>query len=129
MAAELSGAEQPWPSPLAAWYAVGVFTIATAFAFIDRQILVLLVEPVKKDLLVTDTQISLLTGFAFVMFYVLLGIPIARLADVHSRKLIVGTGVAIWSLMTAAVLTPPAIVWFWFGLKPYGLSVARARKR
>jgi MFS family permease len=61
---------------------------------------VLLVEPIKKDLLVSDTQISLLTGFAFVMFYVFLGIPIARLADVHSRKLIIGIGVAFWSLMT-----------------------------
>ncbi len=107
MAAELSGAEtaarvaeESWPSPLVAWYGVGVFTIATAFAFIDRQILVLLVEPIKKDLAVTDTQISLLTGLAFVMFYLFLSIPIARLADVHSRKLIVGIGVAFWSLMT-----------------------------
>ena len=92
---------EPWPSSRATWYAVSVFTIATAFAFIDRQILVLLIEPIKKDLAVTDTQISLLTGFAFVMFYVMLGIPIARLADIHSRKVIVGTGIAFWSLMTA----------------------------
>jgi len=93
--------DQSWPSPGVAWYGVGVFTLATAFAFIDRQILVLLIEPIKHDLGVTDTQIGLLTGFAFVMFYVFLGIPIARLADVHSRKLIIGVGVAFWSLMTA----------------------------
>jgi MFS family permease len=107
MAAEVSiadigarKAEEPWPSAVVAWYGVGVFTLATAFAFIDRQILVLLIEPIKKDLVVTDTQIGLLTGFAFVMLYVVLGIPIARLADVHSRKVIIGSGVAFWSLMT-----------------------------
>ena len=72
------------------------------FAFIDRQIITLLVGPIKKDLGVSDTQMSLLLGFAFVMFYVFLGIPIARLADVRSRRLIIGIGIAIWSLMTAA---------------------------
>jgi MFS family permease len=100
---QLSGSPppaEPWPPPLQAWYGVGVFTIATAFAFIDRQILVLLVGPIKVDLGVSDMQMSLLIGFAFVMFYVMLGIPIARLADVHSRRLIIGIGVAFWSTMT-----------------------------
>ena len=94
--------EQPWPGPGRAWYSVAVFTLVTAFAFVDRQILVLMVGPIKKDLLLTDTQISLLIGFAFVMFYVFLGIPIARLADTFSRRAIVGAGVVLWSCMTAA---------------------------
>ena len=93
--------QQQWPSPAMAWYAVGVFTIVTIISFIDRQILVLLVEPIKRDLQISDTQMSLLLGFAFVMFYAFLSIPIARLADVHSRKLIIGCGLAFWSLMTA----------------------------
>jgi len=70
-------------------------------SFVDRQILVLLVQPIKADLHISDTQMSFLLGFAFVMFYAFLSIPIARLADVHSRRLIVGVGVAVWSVMTA----------------------------
>lgn len=70
-------------------------------SFVDRQILVLLVQPIKADLQISDTQMGLLLGFAFVMFYAFLSIPIARLADVHSRRLIIGCGVAVWSVMTA----------------------------
>lgn len=94
--------EESWPSPARAWYAVFVFTIVLMFAFIDRQIITLLVGPIKHDLGVSDTQVSLLLGFAFIMFYVVLGIPIARVADVKSRRLIIGIGIAIWSAMTAA---------------------------
>ena len=91
----------PWPSPGVAWYGVGVFTFVTMLSFIDRQILVLLVQPIKADLHISDTQMSFLLGFAFVMFYAVLSIPIARLADVHSRRMIIGVGVAVWSVMTA----------------------------
>lgn len=91
----------PWPSPIRAWYAVGVFTIVTIFAFIDRQILVLLVDPIKADMGISDTKMSFLLGFAFVMFYAFLSLPIARLADVTTRKNIVAVGVALWSIMTA----------------------------
>ena len=99
-AAPISAA-QPWPSSARAWYAVGVFTLVTVISFIDRQLLVLLVEPIKHDLQISDTQMSFLLGFAFVMFYAFLSIPIARLADVHSRKLIIACGLAFWSVMTA----------------------------
>ena len=91
----------PWPSPGIAWYGVGVFTFVTMLSFVDRQILVLLVQPIKADLHISDTRMSFLLGFAFVMFYAFLSIPIARLADVHSRRMIIGWGVAIWSVMTA----------------------------
>ena len=92
---------QAWPSPARAWYAVGIFTLVTIISFVDRQLLVLLVEPIKHDLGISDTKMSFLLGFAFVMFYAFLSIPIARLADVHSRKLIIGCGLAFWSVMTA----------------------------
>jgi MFS family permease len=93
--------EQPWPDRKRAWYAVGVFAIALMFNFLDRQIMTLLVGPIKRDLSLSDTEISVLIGFAFVSFYVLMGIPISRLVDTYSRRLIVGVGVASWSVMTA----------------------------
>ncbi len=78
--------EKPWPSRGRAWYAVFVFAVVLCVNFLDRGILPLLVQPIKRDLGLTDTQISLLMGFAFVMFYVILGLPIARLADRSSRR-------------------------------------------
>ncbi|MDE0270748.1 MAG: MFS transporter [Gammaproteobacteria bacterium] len=84
------------------WYVVVVLTFAFTVAFIDRQILSLLVEPIQRDLGITDTQISLLAGFAFAVFYSVLGVPIAWLADRYSRRAIISIGVFLWSLMTAA---------------------------
>lgn len=82
------------------WYVVGVLTLAYISSFIDRQILSLLVEPIKRDLQISDTQISLLMGLSFGIFYTILGIPIARLADLQSRKQIIGWGIGLWSFMT-----------------------------
>lgn len=84
------------------WYVVVVLTFAFTVAFIDRQILSLLVQPIRRDLGISDTQISLLAGFAFAVFYSILGVPIARLADRRSRRAIISVGVFLWSLMTAA---------------------------
>lgn len=84
-----------------AWYIVAVLTLANVSGFVDRQILSLLVEPLKRDLGVTDTQVSLLMGLSFAVFYSVLGIPIGRLADRSSRRAIVAVGAALWSLMTA----------------------------
>ncbi len=93
--------EQPWPSPRRAWYALAVLTLGLMVATIDRSMLSLLVGPIKHDLGVTDTQMSLLLGMAFVSIYAFLGLPIARLADVSSRRLVIGVGMAFWSTMTA----------------------------
>ena len=90
-----------YPNQVYAWYVVGVLTVAYIFSFIDRQILNLLVEPIREDLQLSDTQISLLQGIAFALFYTLMGIPIARLADVANRRAIIAAGVFLWSLMTA----------------------------
>jgi MFS family permease len=91
----------PWPRPRQAWYAVAIFALALMVNFLDRGILNLLVEPIKRDLHLSDLQISLIMGFAFACFYVVFGLPIARLADSRSRRAIVGTGIAIFSVMTA----------------------------
>jgi MFS family permease len=84
-----------------AWYIVAVLTLANVSGFVDRQILSLLVEPLKRDLGVTDTQVSLLMGLSFAVFYSVLGVPIGRLADRSSRRAIVAVGAALWSVMTA----------------------------
>jgi MFS family permease len=81
---------------------VFVFMIALTLNFLDRQLLTLLATPIKRDLILSDTQFSLLVGFAFVIFYLGVGIPISRLVDRGPRKWIIGAGIAFWSLMTAA---------------------------
>ena len=83
-----------------AWYAVAVLTLANVSGFIDRQILSYLVVPMKRDLGVSDTQISLLMGLGFVLFYSVLGIPIGRMVDRGSRRVVTAVGVALWSVMT-----------------------------
>lgn len=89
------------PSLAKAWYAVAVLFAIYILSFIDRQILNLLVEPIRADLQISDTQISLLQGFAFAVFYTLMGLPIAVLADRGNRPAIIGAGLVLWSLMTA----------------------------
>ena len=86
----------------AAWYGVAVLLAAYTLAFIDRTILSLLVEPLKRTFAISDSQFSLLHGLAFAVFYTTLGIPIARWADQGSRQRIVACGIVLWSAMTAA---------------------------
>lgn len=85
-----------------AWYVVAVLMFAYTVSFIDRQILSLLVQPIRRDLEISDTEFSLLAGFAFALFYATLGIPIARLADRANRRWLIMIGVVVWSVMTAA---------------------------
>ncbi|WP_446831686.1 MFS transporter [Candidatus Foliamicus sp.] len=89
------------PTDWRSWYVVGVLSVAYICSFIDRSVLGLMVGPIKEDLGINDTQFSLLHGFAFAIFYTLLGIPIAWLADRASRRNIIAAGIAVWSLMTA----------------------------
>lgn len=82
------------------WYVLLMLTIMYTFNFIDRQILVILQEPIKAELGLSDTQLGLLTGLAFAALYVTLGIPIARYADLNNRKNVVAVSLAVWSAMT-----------------------------
>jgi MFS family permease len=84
-----------------AWYLVAVLSVFYVFSFIDRQIISLLVEPIKRDLGMTDTQVGLLQGLSFAFFYCLFGIFIARLADTANRKAIISIGIVVWSAMAA----------------------------
>lgn len=71
------------------------------FNFIDRQILSILIDPIKEELGVSDSAMGFLTGFAFAIFYAVAGIPIARLADRGVRRSIIAVGLTVWSVMTA----------------------------
>ncbi len=82
-------------------YVLFMLTLVYVFNFIDRQLLVILQEAIKKELQLSDTQLGLLSGFTFALFYVTLGIPIARLADKTNRRNIVAASLGVWSLMTA----------------------------
>lgn len=88
-------------SPAVRNYALGVLVVVYTFNFIDRQILSILLEPIKQDLGLSDTALGMLTGFAFALFYATLGIPIARLADRGNRRNIIAWSLTIWSAMTA----------------------------
>jgi MFS family permease len=85
-----------------AWYLVGVLMLMYVFSFIDRQILGLLVDPIKREFGVSDTQVGLLQGLTFAVFYCTLGIPMGFLADRFSRRWLVAIGVFLWSLMATA---------------------------
>jgi MFS family permease len=80
---------------------VSVLMVVYVFSFIDRQILSLLVGPIRRDLAISDTQMSLLMGFSFALFYTFFGLPLGRLADSRSRRGLIAIGLFTWSLMTA----------------------------
>jgi predicted MFS family arabinose efflux permease len=94
-------ANNPYRTRRASYYALVLLTIVYSFNFIDRQLLAILQESIKAELSLSDSQLGLLTGFAFAIFYVTAGIPIARWADRGNRRDIVALSLFIWSGMTA----------------------------
>ena len=82
-------------------YVLTMLVIVYVFNFLDRQIVTILAEPIKVDLGLSDTQIGLMTGLAFAVFYTVLGIPLARLADRANRVSIISAALVVWSGMTA----------------------------
>lgn len=95
-------ATAPYPkATVQAQYALAFLFVLYALNYVDRQLLSILMEPIRKDLHLSDTQLGFLSGLAFAIFYATLGIPIARLADRYSRRNIVTLAVIIWSIMTA----------------------------
>ena len=86
--------------PTRRYYVLALLTAVYALNFLDRTIFNVLIEPIKKEFTLSDTTMGLLAGFGFVLFYSLLGIPIARFADRLSRRNIVALAFAFWSAMT-----------------------------
>lgn len=89
------------PSPRSAWFIVVLLLAAYTLSFVDRYILTLLVEPMKRDLALSDTEVSLLHGLAFAVLYSVAGLPMGRWVDRADRTKIVAWGIAVWSAMTA----------------------------
>lgn len=85
-----------------AWLALLLLTLVNAFSLIDRKLPFIMLESIREEFVLTDTQVGLLGGVMFTVIYCLLGLPLARLADRTSRKLMVSGALAFWSLMTAA---------------------------
>jgi MFS family permease len=116
--------DPPYPSARYAWYVVVVLLIAYVSSFIDRQILSLLVAPIRRDLGISDTQMSLLMGLSFAVLYTFLGLPIGRLADGYSRRGIMAAGVAVWSIMTALCGVSRSFMQFFFARVGVGIGEA-----
>lgn len=89
------------PSKFTRNYTLGVLVLIYASSHVDRQIVSILAESIKQDLLLSDTQLGFLIGLSFALFYATLGIPIAILADRYSRRNIIAAAVIVWSGMTA----------------------------
>jgi len=105
-------------------YVLGVLTLVYVFSFYCRNVVVILLEPIKLDLGLSDQQLGLLSGTVFALFYTVLGIPIARLADRTVRKNIIAVALATWSLMT--VLSGFAAGFVHLILARIGLGIGQA---
>ena len=90
-----------YPKPLYAWYVTVLMMFFYMLSFMDRQIIAVMIEPIKADLSLSDVQISLLGGISFVLFYSTAGVFVGRLADSLNRPKLIAFGVFIWSLTTA----------------------------
>lgn len=97
-----SSSSIPFPNPHYAWYVAALMLVVYILSYVDRYILSLLIEPIKASLGLTDFQIGLLIGPAFVILFVTVGLPIGWLVDRANRKAILSAGIAVWSVMTAA---------------------------
>jgi len=82
-------------------YVLALLTVLSFFNYLDRMVIAILVEPIKRDLGLTDTQVGLVSGFAFAVLFAVLGLPLARFADRRSRVALVSASLALWSAMTA----------------------------
>jgi MFS family permease len=90
----------PWPSAARAWWAVGMFCLTAVLSYSDRQVLSLLVDPLRADLHLTDVDVGLLQGAAFSLIYAVAGLALGHAADVLSRKFVILAGIVIWSVAT-----------------------------
>ena len=100
-AVEKNTNEADYPKPAYAWFVVVLMMFFYVLSFMDRQIIAVLIDPIKADLDLSDVQISLIGGVSFGLFYSIVGIFIGRLADSMNRPLLIAMGVFIWSLTTA----------------------------
>ena len=101
MLKEAQGHGQGYPSPARAWGIVAILIVAAMLSYVDRQVIAIVAQPMKADLKLTDTALSLLYS-AFAIFYALAALPLGRMADVYNRKWLITIAIVIWSMMTMA---------------------------
>ena len=94
--------EDGWPSTGSATYLILILTVANIFSYVDRIIINLMIDPIKSDLRISDTQVALLQGLAFGLFYTIAALPIGRLVDLMSRRVVLAAGAAVFSVFTIA---------------------------
>src|SRR5712672_3881380 len=95
--------EKPlYPPPKVAWFACVILFLGCTLAFMDRAVISLFIIPIQRDLHISDTQVSLLLGFAFAAFNALFGLPVARWIDSGPRRTIAALGIGVWSLAAAS---------------------------
>ncbi len=94
--------DQPWPRPAYSWYVVALLVLAYASGVVDRIVIGLLVEPIKNDLNLSDSEIGIIQGFAFAVFYSLFTLPVGLLIDRWRRVPVLWMGIAVWSTATIA---------------------------
>src|SRR5258708_7020111 len=94
-------ATRSYPTRWYAWYVITIFFLAAILSYTDRLILNLLVDPIRHDLHISDTQISLLQGAAFAVLYSIIGLPLGLFSDRHNRRNLIVFGIVIWSVATA----------------------------
>ena len=97
---ETNAASKPWPNPVYAWYVVALLVMSYALGVVDRIVIGLLVKPIKADLQLSDTEIGIIQGLAFALFYSLFTLPVGFLIDRWKRVPVVYGGLAIWSFAT-----------------------------
>lgn len=113
--------ESPAPG---AWYAVIFLTLASSLSTIDRQVLAMMIGPIRRDLMISDTQMGLLGGLAFTILYCFAQVPLAWIADRGSRRQVITAGMFFWSLMTAACGTAQSFATLFAARMGVGLGEA-----
>lgn len=126
LAAEVSSPaiQEPYPARRYAWFVVGALALTNMMSYVERQIPTLMFAPIKHDFHLSDTQVSLLAGFAFVLFYVGFGLFIGRLADRANRKRIITVGIVLWSLATMSCGLAQSFVRLFLGRVMVGVGEA-----
>ncbi len=121
---EASGAITRYPRVASAWGLVAIFFLASVVSTIDRGILNLVVDPVRRDLMISDVQISLLQGLSFGLFYATVGVPLGLVADRVQRRWLITAGVTVWSLATIMGGLAPNFGWMFVSRLLVGLGEA-----
>ncbi len=124
MVTEASGTIAHYPPAAKAWRLVAIFFLASIVSTIDRGILNLVVDPVRRDLMISDVQISLLQGLSFGLFYATVGVPLGLVADRVQRRWLITAGVTVWSLATIMGGLAPNFGWMFVSRLLVGLGEA-----